>query len=201
MDRVWRGSNRVNSFPTADSTSARGWKGGIQLPLWLLMGLLVVLSVVAVGLLAFLPVYFRTEATMNLVAAKYRGLSFLAVENEVKCLLQQQLEMAELLAKIQATFPQEDPPFPAELRKILFYGVQTLSNVKNMVVGYSSGDVVAMSKNGELSPPTPTWALSGQITGYHAVVLPARTWGTEWLQNYSNASNGVEMNVTTRDWY
>ena len=82
-------------LPPSSRRSARGYAPGpltqsdgpsnrwVHLPLWLLMGLLVVLSVVAVGLLAFLPVYFRSEAAMGRVAAKYRELSFLAVENNV----------------------------------------------------------------------------------------------------------------------
>lgn len=89
-------------------------------------------------------------------------------------------------------------PFPEELRKLLFLSVQALTELKNIAVGYSSGEVLGISQTGELNPPTPTWALSGQVTGYHSVVLPARTWDSGWLENYTNASNGPEMNVTTR---
>eukprot|EP00906_Rhabdomonas_costata_P012934 RCo018585 len=149
-------------------------KFGVHLPFWLQVGLLVVVSVVAVGLLAFLPVYFRTEATMESVAAKYRELSFLAVENNVLSLLQKQVKMVELVAKIQATFDSGNF-FDEELRKLLYLSLQNMPEVAHAGVGHGTGDYLGLAR--EPVSRALFWLMTGNSSRYRGVTFPALTWG------------------------
>eukprot|EP00906_Rhabdomonas_costata_P030928 RCo043725 len=156
------------------------------------MGLLVVLAVVAVGLLAFLPVYFRSEATISTVTGKFRELSFLAVEDNVVNLLQAQVRLVKLLAKEQASLPQGDL-FAEELRKLLFFGIQSMEETTGFGVGYACGDAVGITRN--VVTDTLSWLLSGNVTGHNSAVVPAVTWDDSWLQNLTSAGLGPPYNA------
>ena len=93
-------SRRKNSprRPVPKTNSAR-------VPLWLLVGLLSVLSLVAVGVLTYFLVYTRTAQAMDAVAVSYRALGFLTVQNQITGTLGNVAAMTKLLGLQAAAAP------------------------------------------------------------------------------------------------
>eukprot|EP00906_Rhabdomonas_costata_P005418 RCo008113 len=111
----------------------------VQVPLWLLVGLLSVVSLIVVGVLTYFLVYTRTGEAMDSVAVSYRELGFQVVENKVLGMLGQVAMMTKLLGEQAATAAPEDIA-PIELRQQTFLGISLMPIALDYMVGFRTGE-------------------------------------------------------------
>ena len=107
--------NALNSpsKPNVPETSSEGevTRAFLQIPMWLLVGIMSVGSLVCVGVLAYFLVYNRTETAMDKVALSYRQLGFLAVQNKVVGTLSPVATTTQQLALMMASTLNSGLPF------------------------------------------------------------------------------------------
>eukprot|EP00906_Rhabdomonas_costata_P005416 RCo008110 len=127
--------------PEATAEEKTGVRACVQVPLWLLVGLLSVVSLVIVGMVTYFLVYIRTGQAMDTVAVSYRELGFVAVEKEVTGMLGQVATMTKLLGMQAATATPGDVT-PVELRKQIFLGMSLMPIALDYFVGFSTGELL-----------------------------------------------------------
>eukprot|EP00906_Rhabdomonas_costata_P037317 RCo052509 len=183
-------------------------RGCVQIPLWLLVGLLSVVSLVVIGIVTYFLVYIRTGQAMDSVAVSYREVGFQAVENKVIGMLGQVAMMTKSLGQ-QAPVPGD--VLPVELRRQVFLGITSLPIALDFFVGFSTGETLGMHRD----PATNVlnWQLSNNLTGYRLGkmwVPPAAVdagncsscWGSDLMSTVNNLTiTGNRYNGTTRGWY
>eukprot|EP00906_Rhabdomonas_costata_P005424 RCo008122 len=164
----------------AEATDAEktGVRSCVQVPFWLLVGLLSVVSLVIVGVLTYFLVYNRTSQAMDSVAVSYRGLGFEAVENKVTSMLGQVATMTKLLG-VQAPTPGD--VLSVELRKQELLGIPMMPIANDYFVGFSTGEVLGIHRNAANNALN--WQISNNLTGYRIGGLPAVSWGEDWLSH------------------
>eukprot|EP00906_Rhabdomonas_costata_P005425 RCo008124 len=163
----------------AEATDAEktGVRSCVQVPFWLLVGLLSVVSLVVVGVVTYFLVYIRTGQAMDSVAVSYRELGFLAVEKEVTGMLGQVATMTKLLG-MQAVATTPGDVTPVELRKQIFLGMSLMPIALDYFVGFSTGELLDVHR---VTETYSIWELSNNLTGYRVGGFAAESWGWDWL--------------------
>eukprot|EP00906_Rhabdomonas_costata_P011386 RCo016200 len=182
--------------PDASSTEGEGTiRACVQVPFWLLVGLLSVVSLVAVGVLTYFLVYIRTGQAMDSVAVSYRQLGFVAVEKEVTGMLGQVASMTKLLGMQAATAPIGDVT-AIELRQQTFLGISLMPIALDYMVGFRTGELLDAHR---VTGSEIIWELSNNLTGYRIGGFPAESWGADWLAGSANMTvSGAHYNATMR---
>eukprot|EP00906_Rhabdomonas_costata_P011376 RCo016181 len=169
-----------------------------HIPLWLLVGLLSVVNLMAVGVLTYFLGNTRARQAMDRVAVSYRGLGFQAVENKVTGMLGQVATMTKLLGEQAATAPRGEV-YPVELRKQLFLGMPMMPIAMDYFVGFSTGELLDIHR--DAGAPM-LWELSNHLTGYRIGGFSASSWGPDWLSTAGNMTiKEAPYNATMRSWY
>eukprot|EP00906_Rhabdomonas_costata_P005423 RCo008121 len=123
-----------SSSPETAAAEKTGVRAYVQVPFWLLVGLLSVVSLVIVGVVTYFLVYTRTGQAIDTIAVSYRGLGFLAVEKEVTGMLGQVATMTKLLGMQASTATQGDVT-AIELRQQTFLGISLMPIALDYMVG------------------------------------------------------------------
>eukprot|EP00906_Rhabdomonas_costata_P023853 RCo034364 len=162
------------------SAEKAGMRSCLQVPLWLLVGLLSVVFLVAVGVLTYSLVYTRTGEAMDTVAVSYRELGFSAVENKVVGMLGQVAAMTKLLGLV-ATTVTNGSTIPLQLRRQLSLGLSVMSMAQDHYLGFSTGELLVLHRLTAAADSAEVWEVSSNLTGNRIAIFPATSWDTDWL--------------------